>query len=140
MTPRNRQRLVLAALVLTFTGWTARDARAASIPYSTIGSVDTPAGSPYHTPVYYNGTSGTVVPPGSIDLGAFTVSSVTKTTDLTYSHTPFQIVVSSGGSASEQIVGEINGVVGPDAKTPMLTATMSHLSLKPPKRHFIAHW
>jgi hypothetical protein len=125
---RSRPRAWTLALGLAVLGWAAGSAQAAPITYATVGSVDTPAGG-LPGLVYYNGIShGTVTPPDSIDLGQFVVSSLAKTTNATYANTPFQIIASVGGDASERISGVLNGSVGPSAGTPSLTATITSIS------------
>ena len=47
---------------------------------------------------------GTFNPPGSIDLGSFNVSALSKTVNATYTNTPFSFIVSSGGTAAQPIL------------------------------------
>jgi hypothetical protein len=136
MIVRKTRRIWALALGLAVTGWGIR-AEAASIPYTTYGTIATPSGSPSPNPVYYNGTSGMFDPTtGTITLGAFEVSSLTNTTNLTYSNTPFQIIVGSGGTQAESISGILNGSLGPNATAnpytnasgPWLYATVSSVN------------
>ena len=123
--PRSRSLLTLAVGLAT-TGWFATNAQADPITYSTIGMVGTPTGGT--NLVYFNGMSNaTLNPTTGIDIGQFNLSSLASTTSQTYSNTPFQIIVSSGNDASDQITGTINGMVGPGATTP-LTATVNAIT------------
>jgi hypothetical protein len=136
MIVRIRRRIWALAVGLAAIGWTTR-AEASSIPYTTYGTVQTPTGSPVQNPVYYNGTSSMFDPTtGTINLGAFDVSSITNTTSLTYSNTPFQIIVGTGGTQSESVQGVLNGSLGPNptsnpytnAAGPWLYATVNSVN------------
>ena len=128
MNSRISSKLGALALGLALVGWTTMEAKADPIQYSTVGSVGTPPGGLANL-VYFNGISnGTVLPPSSIDLGQFVVSSASATTNQTFKNTPFQIVASVGGDSSEQIVGVLNGVVGPATSTPSLAATITAIN------------
>jgi len=120
-----RLRTLALAAALTLGGAAAR---ADAIAYSTIGSVDTPAGAATPNLIYFNGADDAVTPPGSINLGQFVMSSLAKAGDATYSNDPFHIIVYSGSTQSEQITGVLNGAVGPDAANPGVTATVTGVS------------
>jgi len=141
MTALNTRNLRALALGLAATTWTAGTkadvmttptaattaAAAPMLTYGTVGSVDTPAGGAPNL-VYFQGTNGTVPDSGSIDLGHFVVSALAKTTGGTYTNTPFQEIVYSGGDQSEKIAGVLNGSFGPSATNPSLTATVTSVS------------
>ena len=121
--------LLAMTLGLAATASYAPVVKADAINYSTVGSVNTPTGGIANM-VYFNGTSNSTVDPSTstgIDIGQFEVSSLSATTTQTYSSTPFQIIVSTGNNASDQITGTINGSVGPGATGP-LTATITGIS------------
>jgi hypothetical protein len=131
MTPRIPRTLCALALGAALTA-AARDAHAGPIPYGTIGSVNTPIGGVPNL-VYFNGTTGTFDPahPGSIDLGNFVVSSLTKQTgtpDVTFTNDPFSVVVYSGAQQSVQVNGNLNGITGPTATNPSLSATFTSIT------------
>jgi hypothetical protein len=125
----NRPRLWALALGLAMVGGFAGVAQASpTYSYRTTGEVSVPSGVPGGL-VYYNGlSSGTVTPPGSVDLGTFAVSSLATTTNATYSNVPFEIEATSGANAGNQISGVINGSFGPSATNPGLTATITSVT------------
>ena len=126
MNPHKSRIFWALALGLALTGVAAGTAQADPIKYSVIGQVDTPTSGSTQNLVYYNGLSlGSFMPPGSIDLGSFNVSALSKTVNATYTNTPFSVIVSSGGTAGQKIMGVINGQVGPSAASPALTATIT---------------
>jgi hypothetical protein len=136
MTVPDNRRIWALALGLVLAGLAAGRAEAASMTnytYSAVGSVDTPAGGVANL-VYFDGlnNASTALPSdgtgGSINLGRLVVSSLAKTTDQTYTNTPFHIIASVGSNSSQQINGVINGSVGPDAKPASLTATFTSIT------------
>lgn len=125
MTMSCPRKLRLLSLVLAAAAGAAPRAGASPIAYSTAGAVDAPAAGPAGL-VYYNGLSNAAVaPPHGIDLGQFVVSSLAKTADATFKNTPFHVVAYSGSDAGDQINGVLNGMVGPAAGSPSLTATVT---------------
>jgi len=132
MTPRYRPALWALALGLAAAAASARDAQADPIAYGTLGTVTTPVGGVPNL-VYFNGNNGTFDPakPGSIDLGSFVVSSLSKqpgTPDVTFNQNPFQLIVYSGSQQSERIDGVLNGTIGATATSPSLSATFTGVS------------
>jgi hypothetical protein len=125
----NRPRLWALALGLALVGWFTGVAQAdATYSYRTIGEVNVPTGVSGGL-VYFDGlSSGTVTPPGSVNLGTFNVSTLASTTNATYSNTPFEIVAMSGSNAGSDITGVINGSIGPSATNPGLTATINAIT------------
>ena len=115
MNPHKSRIFWALALGLALTGVAAGTAQADPIKYSVIGQVDTPTSGSTQNLVYYNGLS----------LGSFNVSALSKTVNATYTNTPFSVIVSSGGTAGQKIMGVINGQVGPSAASPALTATIT---------------
>jgi hypothetical protein len=119
--------LLAMTLGLAATASYSPTVKADAINYSTVGSVDTPAGGIANM-VYFNGlNNGTLNPVNGIEIGQFQVSSLSATTSQTYSSTPFHIQVYSGGNQGDQINGVLNGSVGPHATGP-LTATITSIS------------
>jgi hypothetical protein len=124
MLPRSRTLLALT-LGLAATCSLAQVAKADPISYTTSGTVDTPPNGTANM-IFFNGISvpTTLVSAKGIDLGQFQVSSLSSTTTQTYSNTPFQILVNSGGNKVAEIDGTLFGSVGPDAKAaPTYTVT-----------------
>src|SRR5436309_181417 len=112
MIPRSSRRLWALALALVASGWVARGAQAAPIPYSTAGVVGAPTSGSADA-LYYSGViHGTFNAP-NLDLGQFVLSPKAATNGATFNSTPFLILLSTGGAQSETINGVINGAVGP---------------------------
>lgn len=128
MTLIRSTRLWALALGLAVLGWVAPDAKAAPIPYTTIGMVGAPTSGPSNL-VYYNDvTNGMLAGSGSLDLGRFVMAPMAKTTNATFTNTPFNLIVSSGANSSENITGLLNGSVGPAAANPSLSATFTGIN------------
>ena len=128
MTLIRSTRLWALALGLAVSGWVAPDAKAAPIPYTTVGMVGMPTSGPSNL-VYYNDvTNGMLNGSGSLDLGQFVMSPMAKTTNATFTNTPFNVIVSSGANSSKNITGLLNGSVGPNAATPSLSATFTAIN------------
>jgi hypothetical protein len=128
--PKSRRTWALV-LGLTAAACAAGHAHAAASPtytYSTVGTIQ-PFTDGTPNLVYFNGlNNATVTPPDNIDLGQFVVSALAKTTNATYNNVPFAIYAITGGDASEKLTGFINGMVGPGAAHPSLSATVTSVA------------
>lgn len=126
----SRKRLWALAIGLLAAGFAAGDARAGAMTsYSTLGTVDTPAGG-IPGLVSFNGMDNAAVPVGgSLNLGNFVVSSLAKTgdTNVNYVNDPVMIYIKSG-AASEALMGQINGMVGPTVTNPSLSVTFTSIN------------
>ena len=129
MTPRLSKPWTPAlALALTAAAWTAtpREAAAASMTYSAVGTVDTPSGAVPGL-IYYNGLNNATVPDaGTLPLGSFVMSSLAGSNAATYNQTPFNIVVYQDANTGEMINGVLNGTTG--AGSSGVTATFTGMS------------
>jgi len=121
-------RLWALALGLAVLGWVAPDAKAAPIPYTTVGMVGAPTSGPTNLLYYNDVTNGIMNGTGSLDLGQFVMTPAAKTTNATYTNTPFNIIVASGANTSANVTGVLNGQTGPNATNPSLSATFTGIS------------
>lgn len=121
-------RLWALALGLAVSGWAAPDAKAAPIPYTTVGMVGAPTTGPSNL-VYYNDvTNGMLNGSGSLDLGQFVMTPAAKTANATFTNVPFNLIVSSGANTSANVTGLLNGSVGPSTASPSLSATFTAIN------------
>ncbi|WP_422928435.1 PEP-CTERM sorting domain-containing protein [Singulisphaera sp. PoT] len=128
----NRTRLSALVLAVTLlSGLGMSSAEASPISYSTYYSEIDGTYGPYASPISFDGNSGTVFAPGSINLGTFnTALNLPDSANLTYSNTPFSIYVNfttASGNSGIQINGLLNGTISGNSSSG-LQATVASIT------------
>lgn len=127
-----RTRLHTLILALAFGGWVAQSAQADPITpvvvdYETTGTVGGPDGGP----IAFEGTYGSVLAPGTFNLGQFEVPVLPDSASLLYSNTPFSIEVNfftgpgSDPAGSLVISGLLNGTITGNTSSDMVASITS---------------